>query len=70
VVRAGRERGQAPACASCRRLAASTGRTTEKTELAGARRWWIEDSGLALDEIAEIAHGAFSRGGDATGAQR
>jgi hypothetical protein len=25
------------------------------TELARARRWWIEESGLSLVEIAEIA---------------
>jgi len=58
-VRRARERGKLPVCTDCRR----PGRPPpSELELARARRWWIEQSGLALDEIAEIARAVWNEG--------
>src|SRR5262245_16256690 len=48
-----RRRGRTPRCEVCRRPRAELG--VEERERF--RRWWLEESGLSLDELLEIAVG-------------
>ena len=50
-VRAARQRGQEPVCALCRQPE----RDVDDEERARMVRWWLEKSGLELDELLEIA---------------
>jgi hypothetical protein len=49
-VRAARQRGREPVCSPCRQ----TEKPIDEAEMEKLRRWWLEESGLTLDELLEI----------------
>jgi hypothetical protein len=49
-VRAARQRGEAPICSFCRR----TRKPPDPATMERMKRWWLEKSGLSLDELLEI----------------
>jgi hypothetical protein len=47
---AARQRGEEPVCRPCRQ----TEKPVDEQAMEKMRRWWLEESGLTLDEVLEI----------------